>query len=350
VPGLRRLAIRGLVVLVLDWFALLALGALLADFDVHGAAGALVTAVIAAALNALVWPTLSRLALPLSVLTLGGAAIVLNGGLVALAAAISPGASIDGWFAGVVVAVGLAIITTAGSALLAIDDDETWQRNVVRRQARRAGAISSDVPGVVFLEIDGLAHEVLRRALRHGNAPVMARWLRDGTHRLERLEQLHPRLVPALRDHPGIGFVVVGSEQHGAVAFGARGTNYLDEERVEGEDPLAPFGPNAAAHVRRTDGFPHCPDLLVNASFSSDTEEVAAFEELVGSHGGMGGSQSLPFVLFPSDLPFPDEEVVGAEHMHRVLRRWLVELGHDAYRDEAEVTAGGGGGSLPASR
>ena len=72
--------------------------------------------------------------------------------------------------------------------------------------------------------------------------------------------------------------------------------------------------------MRRTDGFPHCPDVLVNAAYSPDTDEVAAFEELVGSHGGMGGSQSLPFVLFPSELPFPDEEVVGAEHMHRVLR------------------------------
>jgi hypothetical protein len=64
----------------------------------------------------------------------------------------------------------------------------------------------------------------------------------------------------------------------------------------------------------------------------------------------MGGSQSLPFVLFPSALRFPDQAVVGAEHLHRVLRAWLVELGHDAYRDEAEVTAGGGGGSPPASR
>ena len=140
-PGLRRLAIRGLAVLALDWAALLLLGALLSDFSVHGPAGALVTALIVAILNALVWPTLSRLALPLSVLTLGGASIALNGALVAVAAAISPGATISGWFAGVVVAVGLTIITTVASSLLAIDDDETWQRNVVRRQARRAGAI-----------------------------------------------------------------------------------------------------------------------------------------------------------------------------------------------------------------
>ena len=46
----------------------------------------------------------------------------------------------------------------------------------------------------------------------------------------------------------------------------------------------------------------------------------------------------------------PDREVVGAEHLHHVMRRWLVELGHDAYRDEARVSAAGDGGSPPASR
>jgi len=166
----------------------------------------------------------------------------------------------------------------------------------------------------------------------------------------ERLDELHPHLVGALCAHPGIGFVVVRSEEHGAVALGARGVHYLDEERVEGEDPLAPFGPNAAAHVRRTDGFPHCPDVLVNAAYSPETEEVAAFEELVGSHGGMGGSQSFPFVLFPTALAYPDSDVVGAEHLHHVMRRWLVELGHDAYRDEAQITGARDEGCPPASR
>ena len=47
------------------------------------------------------------------------------------------------------------------------------------------------------------------------------------------------------------------------------------------------------------------------------TREVAAFEELVGSHGGMGGAQSYPFVLHPGDLALPEEELVGAEAVHR---------------------------------
>jgi len=150
---------------------------------------------------------------------------------------------------------------------------------------------------------------------------------------LERIESRWPRLVPALRDHPGIGFVLVRSERHGALAIGARGVNRLYEGRVEGEDPLAPFGPHAARHVMRTDGFLHCPDIVVNSTYWTDTDEVAAFEELVGSHGGMGGTQSYPFVLHPVELGLPAEEIVGAEAVHRQLRRWLVELGHDEYME-----------------
>jgi uncharacterized membrane protein YvlD (DUF360 family) len=680
-----RLA-RAVVVLLVDAVSLLSLSELLEGFTLDGAGAALVTAGLVGLLNALVWPLLARFALPLSVLTLGLGALVLNGALVAFAIDLVPGASIGGWGEGVVVAVGLALITGLLTSLLAIDEDEAWYRNVVRRQARRRGdRQETDVPGVVFLEIDGLAHDVLRRAMRDGNAATLARWLREGSHRfvrwetdwssqtgacqagllhgdnhdmpafrwwekdraaaivtnhprdaaelerrhsngrgllhaggasranilsgdathsmltmstvlhrrrpigrdysayfarpyavartlmlsiaeiarerraqgqqrrrdiqprirrsreyavvrawatvvqrdlqvaavvgdmmagrpvvyttflaydevahhsgveradtlavlrqvdhqlarvqaaaadaprpyrlvvladhgqsqgatflqrygitleqlvrsaceaddvqaaaggedealaylsagltevarddtaagravervtrkrradgvvaldegarreigeshddappelsvmasgclglitfprepgrvtLERLERLHPGLLPALRDHPGIGFVHLRSERHGALAIGARGTHYLDEGRVDGDDPLAPFGPNAADHVRRTDSFPHCPDILVNSTYWEEADEVAAFEELVGSHGGMGGGQSFPFVLFPAELPWPDEQVVGSERVHRIFRGWLAALGHDAYAGSASDSPG----------
>jgi hypothetical protein len=152
---------------------------------------------------------------------------------------------------------------------------------------------------------------------------------------LERLEEQYPRLLPALCGHPGIGFVMVRSERHGAMAVGKSGTRFLEQDRVDGEDPLAPFGPNAARHLLRTDSFPHCADLMLNSTLWPEFDEVAAFEELVGSHGGMGGTQSFPFVLHPSELHWPDEEVVGAEQVHRVFRGWLTQLGHADYESEA---------------
>ena len=135
--------------------------------------------------------------------------------------------------------------------------------------------------------------------------------------------------------HPGIGFLLVRSESRGPLVIGAHGVNELEQGLVEGEDPLAPFGPNAARHVLRTDGFPHCADIMLNSTYWTDTDEVAAFEELVGSHGGMGGTQSFPFLLHPLDLEPPEAELIGAEAVHRELRRWLVQLGHESYREVA---------------
>jgi uncharacterized membrane protein YvlD (DUF360 family) len=673
---------RGLFVLLLDAGILLLLSEAMDGFVLDGAVTALGAAAMIGVLNAFVWPLLARLALPLTVLTLGLAALVLNGILVTFALDLLPGAKVAGVGEGIVITVVVAALTSAVYSLLAIDEDDAWYRNVVRRQARLRGQVTeSEVPAVLFLEIDGLAHDVLSRALQDGSAPTLASWVRGGSHKLqcwetdwssqtgacqagllhgsnedmpafrwwekergaaivtnhprdaeeierrhsdgrgllhadgasranilsgdaphsmltmstalhrrrpigrdyaayfarpyavartfalsladiarerraarnqvrddvrprmhrgrsyvfarawgtvvqrdlqvatvigdvlagrpviyttflaydevahhsgierhdalavlrdldrqiariaracedaprpyrlvvlsdhgqsqgetfrdrydqtledlvrgacdpdsviaseagdddslsylsagltevarddtmaartvraatrdrladgavaldadarreveethdgelpelsvmasgclglitfprepgrvsrERIETLYPRLIPALRDHPGIGFVLVRSERDGALAIGAGGTRYLADDRVEGEDPLAPFGDNAADHLRRTDGFEHCADLMINSTYWEDFGEVAAFEELVGSHGGMGGTQSFPFVLHPSELEWPTEDVVGAERVHRIFRGWLAGLGQTAYASETD--------------
>jgi uncharacterized membrane protein YvlD (DUF360 family) len=160
---------------------------------------------------------------------------------------------------------------------------------------------------------------------------------------LEWIESRYPRLIPTLRDHPGIGFLLVRSSERGSLVIGRDGVLELDPDRVEGANPLAPFGGHAAQHVRRTDGFPHCPDIILNSTYWADTDEVAAFEELVGSHGGMGGTQSYPFAVVPADWKLPDEPIVGASAMHRLMRGWLADLGHDAYRDQDEGEGRGSG-------
>ena len=93
---------------------------------------------------------------------------------------------------------------------------------------------------------------------------------------------------------------MVNSEVNGALAIGSKGTYYLETDEVKGENPLADFGENIAKHLRRTHGFEHTPDILVISMYDKEKNEVAAFEELVGSHGGVGGEQSYPFILHPS--------------------------------------------------
>jgi uncharacterized membrane protein YvlD (DUF360 family) len=681
---------RAVLVTVLDAVMLLVLSWILDGFVLDGPGSALLAAALVGALNALVWPVLARLSLPLNVLTLGIGGLLLNAVLVGLVIDALPGAEVGGLVGAVAITIVLAAGTAVVNYVLAVDDDDWWYRHVVRRQARRRGEVTeSAAPGLLMLEIDGLAHDVLLRAIRDGNAPTMAAWLRTGSHELRRwetdwssqtgacqagilhgsnddmpafrwwekergraivtnhprdaqelerrrsdghgllhadgasranilsgdaphsmltmstalsrrrplgrdysayfarpyavartivlaladvarerraargqvrddvrpriargrtyalmrawatvvqrdlqvatvigdvlagrpaiyttflaydevahhsgieradalavlhdldrqiariaaacaeaprpyrlvvlsdhgqsqgetfrdrfghsleelvreacdggaafvalggdddalsylsagltevarddtvagravrtatrgrvadgavmldargrrevapdageqlpelsvmasgclglvsfprlpgrvplelIEELYPALIPALRGHPGIGFVMVRSDAHGAVALGPAGVNFLDLERVEGEDPLAPFGPNTARHLRRTDAFPHCADLMINSAYWPRFEEVAAFEELVGSHGGLGGTQSFPFVLHPADLEWPEAEVIGAESVHRILRGWLPAPGQSS----AEAPSAGAGAASAA--
>jgi uncharacterized membrane protein YvlD (DUF360 family) len=144
---------------------------------------------------------------------------------------------------------------------------------------------------------------------------------------VEEIEERHPNLIPALREHPHVGFVLAHSSEHGAVALGPRGIRYLDDDRVEGEDPLAGFSPNAPHHLRRTDSFEHVADLMINSFYDPQLEEGCAFEELISFHGGMGGPQTQPFVLHPSGFfPVADRQIVGAEALHEVLVGWRRDL------------------------
>jgi uncharacterized membrane protein YvlD (DUF360 family) len=142
----------------------------------------------------------------------------------------------------------------------------------------------------------------------------------------EEIDQRHPELLDALRNHPHVGWLLVRSEQDGPLALGPRGTRHLADGRVEGEDPLAAFSPNAAAHLRRTDGFPHVADIMVGSFYDPELEEGCAFEELISFHGGLGGPQTQPFVLYPKVLPPSDEPLVGAARIHQLLSGWRTAL------------------------
>ncbi|WP_030203298.1 phage holin family protein, partial [Streptomyces sp. NRRL S-87] len=140
----------------------------------------------------------------------------------------------------------------------------------------------------------------------------------------QRIQRRHPALLRTLADHPGIGFLLVRDGAGGSVLLAAGGAEARLDEPGAAEALLAAFGPGAAEAVRRADAFPHVADVMVNSAYRPDTGEVHAFEEQIGSHGGLGGEQGRPFLMWPVELSAPGEPA-GAERVHRVLRRWLRE-------------------------
>ena len=204
----------------------------------------------------------------------------------------------------------------------------TYERKTVSRPLGRALEGYTSDGEVIFgpkggeqeegaLRPEQFAHLV---ALASGNLGLIYSTRSEERANLEQIEVIYPGMLEGLAQHEGVGFVMVHSSDHGMVVIGNKGRYYLNEDRVDGENPLANFGPNAIRHLRRTDSFPDAPDILVNSFFDPEKEEGAAFEELIGFHGGLGGYQAQPFLLYPTEWDLDDEEIVGAEQVYRVLK------------------------------
>ncbi len=162
--------------------------------------------------------------------------------------------------------------------------------------------------------------------LASGNLAMiyLTQWSQRLTY--EELNSYFPELIPGIINNEYVGFILVNSAEHGDLAIGKNGTYYLDSGKIDGENPLEGFGDNIVRHLKRTSSFEHTPDILVNSFYDEKSDEVCAFEELVGSHGGAGGDQSKPFILYPSSWNVSDDDIIGAESIYKLLKENLLKL------------------------
>jgi hypothetical protein len=65
---------------------------------------------------------------------------------------------------------------------------------------------------------------------------------------------------------------------------------------------------------------------MVGSFYDPWLDEGCAFEELISFHGGIGGVQTRPFLLYPAELPLTDEPIVGAAAVNRILLDWRQTL------------------------
>jgi len=191
------------------------------------------------------------------------------------------------------------------------------------RQARHTEASADTVPGTVA---DTVADDV-PLVLGSGSLGLIA--IPGSAHRLtrEEIDARYPQLVTGLASHDEIGFVLVRQGDGSSVVLGKHGSVDLATGEVVGEDPLQPFGPRARQQVADVDSYTTAADLMINSRYDPQLEEVCAFEDQVSSHGGLGGPQTHPFLLYPRELTSPGETIFTSPEMYRVLKAWLAEVG-----------------------
>jgi putative membrane protein len=188
--GIKKDHLIGLARTLVIWFSsalgLVLMGRLIPDVTVENLYAALLVVIVISLINAVLWPILSYITLPFLVFTLGLGTLLLNGLMIWLALIFVPGISIPGFWPKILTLIGVTAINMAVSGILTIDDDASYLRAVVhKRTGRRAEMKPSSKPGFVFLEIDGLSENVLRKALRTGHMPTLSRWLEEGSHKIK---------------------------------------------------------------------------------------------------------------------------------------------------------------------
>ena len=140
------------------------------------------------------------------------------------------------------------------------------------------------------------------------------------------IETRYPHLIEGLARHPGIGALMVRSASGSPLVLGPHGRLDLTAAHRKGPDQLDAYGPRAAENLLHLDGLSNVGDLVLLGAVDGVSEEVTGFEELVGSHGGLGGWQAEPFILCPATLPLTEGSPVGAPAVYRQLKAWQEQL------------------------
>ena len=234
-----------------------------------------------------------------------------------------------------------ALIAGEGDVYAAQGTDETWDKlhvvltESIQEDTRTAKVLRRMFRSRIKNEVVEVGSESENDATARGKKVVVVGsgcagliYFTGVSERMtyEQIQMAYPDLLLGLVNHPGIGFALVNSKENGPMVLGKKGIHFLADGKVEGEDPLKPFGPNPARHLTRENRFSSCPDILLNTTYDPQTQELPGFENQVSHHGGIGGPQCYPFLLHPASLSVGDEPIVTAVGLHKVLRGWREQV------------------------
>ena len=82
----------------------------------------------------------------------------------------------------------IGLISSLVSLVLNIDDDDSYYHNILEKEMKAIYSEPKEKEGFIFLEIDGLSHHTLKKALENGDMPTLSKWISDGSHKLTEWE------------------------------------------------------------------------------------------------------------------------------------------------------------------
>ena len=153
--------------------------------------------VVMAILNAVIRPPILAFVAPRSLILTGIAVLVLQVVVFIVSANLVPGVHVGSLLTGLIGSFIFAIINTVLTAILGIDSGDSFYGLLIQNLLLKRAGPKSEQPGLVIVQIDGLAYPILAGRVRAGSVNTMAGWIRDGTHTLSRWEAILPSMTSA---------------------------------------------------------------------------------------------------------------------------------------------------------
>ncbi|MFH1754483.1 MAG: phage holin family protein [Candidatus Latescibacterota bacterium] len=190
----------------------------------------------------------------------------------------------------------------------------------IQGRVRDEPEAAAELKGIVVCSSGNLAHVYFTES--------------PGRVTTEQLLKYFPTFLDMLVSHPGIGFVVTINEDGEILVMGKRGMHRLRSGQVEGKDPLRLYheddGRKLGRELLRLCEYPSAGDVIINGSFL-DNGAVVTFEDQVGTHGGAGGLQTEPFIVYPKRYDSRFTDIGSSEEMHDFLS-WILSNGVEDHR------------------
>src|SRR5579871_3870984 len=193
------LALLGRFVLTI-FVAAVAFGAtaiILPGLTVDGVAAAIGAVILMTLFNAVIRSLVLALVSPFSLILTGILVLVFQVFAFLVVAQWVPGVHVDGFATALVGSFIYAIVDTIVTAILGVDRGGTYYNQLIRALLVGTGPKPSQAPGVVVIQIDGLAYPILAGRIRAGSVNTIAGWVRDRTHKLSRWEAILPSMTSA---------------------------------------------------------------------------------------------------------------------------------------------------------
>ncbi len=171
---------------VLPGFRFSSFSQLLASAAAALLVGAVVRPLLVAASAAIGW-------LAVLLLAVVGQAVIL-----AVALSLIPGVEAESFWVVLAAAWIAAAATTIVAWLCTSGTPEAFTAALVRRTRRHRQPVDDpEIPGVIFIQLDGVPFPVLRWQLSAATLPTAGRWIRDGGYRLVEWTPILPPTTPA---------------------------------------------------------------------------------------------------------------------------------------------------------